>query len=226
MLRVGVTTTSDGFPRWARALSNAGFEPVALPCIEIRPTDELPRARSGAAKADLLLITSARTVAFLWPDGGMPPTPVAAVGPATAQAVTNAGGLVSITGRGDSDALIDGLAGHLTGRTILFPGAAGTDAGRAVRLTEMGAEVDVVPVYETLPIAPAGDPVDGTCFASPSAVRGWLLSRTFEELGVVAAIGPVTAAELERHGVTPIEPTVPSLEALASALSATLERSS
>lgn len=226
MLRVAVTTTADGFARWAGPLSDQGFEPVALPCITIRPTMDLARARLHAVGADLLVLTSPRTVRFLWPEGGMPSTPVAAVGRATSEAVIEAGGEVALTGDGDADAVVDGLAGNVAGRTVAFLGAASADPARAARLASFGADVLTVAVYETFPIPPATETVDAACFGSPSAVRGWSISRTFEELDVVAAIGPVTAAELERHGVTTlVQPSVPSLEALASALSATLERS-
>ncbi len=77
-----------------------------------------------------------------------------------------------------------------------------------------------VAVYRTRPCPPPQDPIEAVAFASPSAVRGWLLARDLNDVQV-AAIGPTTAAELERAGHPPEvlaeEPHVTSLaEALAT----------
>ena len=67
--------------------------------------------------------------------------------------------------------------------------------------------------YTAVPIGPGPDPVDGAVFGSPSAVAGWLSARTLDELAVVAAMGPTTAAALEHAGrPADIVPVPPSLD--------------
>lgn len=226
-MRVAVTTTSDAFHRWAEPLARHFFEPVSLPCIEIRVAgeDHLERARMAAADGDLVLLTSPRSVRLLWPEGAMPSVPAAVVGSATGAAVEAAGGTISVTGDSDGDGLVDRLVGDVAGRRIVFPGARSADPARARRLREAGATVESYTVYETVPIAPTDDPVDAVVFGSPSAVRGWMLSRTLEGVSPVAAIGETTAEELWRVAREPdFVPSSPSVEAMVDGLAAIMER--
>jgi uroporphyrinogen-III synthase len=161
----------------------------------------------------------------LWPDGGMPGVPVAAVGPATARAVIKAGGLVAVEGRRGSRALVEDL-GTVRGRVVVFVHAAGASADTADRLAAKGAVVDAHAVYRTRPIPPGDALVDSVAFASPSAVDGWLLARSLEGM-VVASVGETTASYLEGRGhrsdVVATRPTFPSLaDALAGRM---IERS-
>lgn len=222
---VAVTTTADGFERWAEPLGRQGLEPVSLPCIEVRPTARLDEARAEAGRADWLMITSARVVSLLWPDGSMPSVQTAAVGEATAGAVRDAGGTVTVTGDDDGDRLVDLLVHRVGEQRVVIPHGQRADPGRHERLRRAGADVVAVAVYETVPIPPAPEPVDGAVFASPSSVEGWSLSRSFQQLERIGAIGRVTAASLRRHGVeSPVVADRPTPERLAVALSATLER--
>lgn len=220
-IRVAVTTTADSFNRWKLPLESAGLEPVPLACIAIRPESkaELAAARVRAADADLLLITSARTVRLLWPEGGMPATPAAVVGDATAQAVEKAGGSVGVRGGGDGDDLVDLMVDGLKGKRIFFPAARDADPFRARRLSAAGARVETQVAYTTVPVAPGPDPVDVAVFGSPTTLAGWLLSRTLDELRLVAAMGAVTAAALRERGREPdVVPKRPSVEAIAREL--------
>lgn len=225
--KVAVTTTADRFGRWAEPLDRHGFEPVSLPCIEIRPKGGLDKVRTEAADADWLMITSARVMDLLWPDGDMPAVPAAVVGEATAAAVLASGGTVGLTGDDDGDRLVDLLAPRVRESRVLIPHGERADAGRHERLRRAGADVMAVAVYETVPIPPGGASVDGAVFASPSAVEGWSLSRSFRPLERIGTIGTVTAAALRRHGIeSPVVAERPTPERLAAALSATLERTS
>lgn len=226
-MRVAVTTTSDSYDRWAKPLARRSFEPVSLPCIEMRVAGDghLERARMAVAGADLVLLTSPRAVRLLWPEGEMPSVPAAVVGPATGAAVEAAGGTVSVTGDSNGDGLVDRLIEDVAGRRIVFPGARSADPARVRRLREAGAAVEPFTVYETVPIAPADDRVDAAVFGSPSAVRGWILSRTLEEVSPVAAMGETTAAELRRAAREPdIVPSWPSVEAIVDGLVAIMEK--
>ncbi len=219
-MRVGITTAADAYERFAPAFLACSLQPMSLPCIAIETTGErnAAAARNHAATADLMFVTSARSITHLWPHGGMPDTPVAAVGPATAAAVRNAGGHVLEVGDSGSHALTDILAQRIRGKSVAYPHAAGADPEVVRRLERAGAAVKAVTVYRSRPCPPPPDPVDAVVFASPSAVRGWLLARDLYGIRV-AAIGPTTAAELERRGRPPdaVAPE-PHLSSLAEAL--------
>lgn len=224
--KVAVTTTADRFARWAEPLDRHGFEPVCLPCIEIRPTPWLDQARTEAADADWLMLTSSRVMDLLWPDGDMPAVPAAVVGEGTAAAVRAAGGTVVLIGDGDGDRLVDLLAPRVGERRVTILHGLRADAGRHERLRRAGADVMALAVYETVPTAPSVTPVDGAVFASPSSVEGWSLSRSFQALEPIGTIGAVTAAALRRHRVSPVVAERPTPEHLALAMSATPERTS
>ncbi|MFP3914058.1 MAG: uroporphyrinogen-III synthase [Actinomycetota bacterium] len=221
-MTVAVTTTRAAYPRWSGPLRQEGLDPVSLPCIEIRPTGRLREARQEAAAADWLVLTSPRAVSVLWPEGGMPPVPAAVVGGGTARAVRQAGGEVALVGDGDGRRLAQVLGGRVSGGTLLFLHGTRADAGRFSGLA--GVDVRAMAVYETIPLPPAPDPVDGAVFGSPSAVEGWTMSRTLGDLAVVAAMGPVTARALHGLGVDDVvTPPRPGIESVARTLSATLE---
>lgn len=227
--RVAVTTTADRYHRIAANLESLGLEPVMLPCIEVAaaPHEVLREAREEAARADWLLMTSARTVSVLWPDGGMPEVPIAAVGPRTAAAVVNAGGQLELVGEGGGEAIASRLDGLVRGRSVFFPHASGADPATASALGKGGATVHSVVVYETRSIPPKDDPVDAAMFGSPSAVRGWLQSRSLEGL-VIGAIGTTTSSALKEHGHPPdVMPRQPSFSRLSQLMAEKLgERSS
>lgn len=227
--RVAVTTTRDRYPPLAARLEALSQEPVMLSCIEAIPEPEevLSRAREDASRADWLLLTSARTVRFLWPEGGMPRVPVAAVGPLTAAAVGEAGGETELMGDAGGSEMAVLLKALVAGRSIFFPHASRSDPTIASALRGAGATVDTAVVYEITPLAPGADPVDAVLFGSPSAVTGWFLSRNLDDL-VVGAIGDTTAAAVARHGRQPdVVPSRPSFDLLARLVARQLrERSS
>lgn len=224
MRRLGVTTTRHRAMTLASAVRAQQCEPVLLPCIEVvpRPADELEKARDLAGSADRMVVTSPRTVATLWPQGDMPRVPVAAVGERTAEAVERAGGTVVLTGEAGADALIAGLPEDWSGLDVFFPhgSAAGPMPTHRVRPTAMA-------VYDTIPIAPEDDPIDAAIFGSPSAVAGWVMSRSLEDL-VLGAIGRTTAESLAAHGHSPhVVPDHPGYETLIALVATHLtERSS
>lgn len=228
MFRVGITTTRDRASRLSGLARGHGLEPVLLPCIEVipAPNDELSIARSQAVKADWLLVTSSRAIDIMWPNGGMPETPVAAVGSPTAELAEQADGRVAVVGDGGAEDLVDELAGQISGKSVFFPHASGADLSALAKLGEAGAEVAASPVYETRPMAPEADPVDAVMFGSPSAVSGWCRSRTLGDL-VLAAIGETTKEALVAQGHHPhVIPPHPDYELLISLLAAHLRERS
>lgn len=218
MTRLAITTSRDLAARAATAFAAHEFEPVILPCIEVTPGEPqvLAHLRRQARRADWLLVTSARTVAAMWPRGGMPAAAVAAVGGHTAAAVARAGGRVQLQGRSGGYDLIDRLGRTLEGRRVVFPHASGADPA-IIGLLEATAEAVVHGVaYRVDPIAPEATPVDAVAFASPSAVEGWLSARSLDDL-LIGAIGPTTARRLDGRGhPADAVPDRPGFERLAA----------
>lgn len=220
MTRVAVTTAVDRQERVAGLMRAVGLEPVALPCIEIRAADEsvLDSARRAAVTADALVLTSTRTVRLLWPDG-MPPTPVWAVGTATAGAVERAGGRVAEVGTAGAASIVRRVP-HMPEATVVFPHAAGSDDAVVNLLAERVGTLHESTVYTAVPIGPASTSVDAVAFMSPSAVDGWCTTRTLEGL-VVGAIGRTTADALRRRQVDPqVVPMTPDVVMLARGIAA------
>jgi uroporphyrinogen-III synthase len=221
--RVAVTASREQAPRVAEAMTGHGLDPVVLPCISIRPTrsEELAGLRERAAEADLILITSARTVSVTWPRGGMPAVPVAAVGPSSARAVRDAGGEVAFVGSGGAAELVSGL--EVDGMNVVFPHARAADPATVATLTRMGATVHAVPVYDTVAIAPGPDRVEAVAFGSAMSVAGWCLSRSLDGV-LVGAIGRSTAAAVRQRGVLrPLVPERPGFMELAGLMARRLD---
>lgn len=227
MIRVAITTVSDAAERIGRLATEAGLAPVSLPCIRtvVSPPGILDPMRSASESADWLVFTSQRAVAAMWPNGGMPAHPgVAAVGTATARAVTAAGGRVEVTGTGGAAALRSLLRGRLGGKTVVFPYARAADPATVEMLQSEAGAVVAGPAYDTVPVAPATDPVDAVIFGSPSALEGWLLTRGLSGI-VVAAMGETTAAAVHASGREPdVVPPIPGAAAVVAALATYLHR--
>jgi len=215
-LRVALTSTPDRARALGQSLRQQGLQPVSLPCIEViaASASTIESARRAAESCDLLVITSARVVEVLWPAGDMPPIEVAAVGTVSAAAADDAGGSVTFVGSGGGADLVAELAGSVGERDVAFPHAAGADPATIETLRNAGARVTAQPIYETRPVAPALDEVDAVVFGSPTAVEGWHLSRTLDDL-VVGVIGHTTAEALGHWGAAPhVIPETPSFHRL------------
>lgn len=222
MIRVAITT--DRFAEAAAPFERVGLEPIALPCIRVELADPgvLAQAREAASGAELVLISSVRTLKILWPNGSMPPVEVGAVGERTAAAVEARGGRVSLLGRSGLLDLVEQAAGRLASSRVVFPHAAGSDPVALEMLREGAAAFRSFEVYRSVPMAPGSAPVRAAVFASPSAVEGWLLSRDLDGL-VVGVIGPTTENAVARHRPPDLIAPQPSHQALAQALASYLE---
>ena len=117
----------------------------------------------------------------------------------------------------------------LLGRTVAVTRARAQASGLAARLRELGAEVVEAPAIRIEPRSvhlPRPDTYSLVCLTSPNAVG--LLFQAMAALDLdaralagaqVAAIGPGTAAELERHGIRPdVVPERSVAESLVEAL--------
>lgn len=201
MPRVALTTTTDRASGLFSVALAHGLRPISLPCIEVTTASEsiLGQARLEIARSDWLVVTSARTVEILWPEGNLPAVEVAAVGRQTATAVARAGGKVSLVGDSGAAELVVSLAGRVAGRYVHFPHGRGANLSNVNALQDAGAMVSTLEVYATTPVPPNSEPVDAAAFGSPSAVEGWFKSRDLEGI-VVAAIGGSTSAALADRG--------------------------
>lgn len=228
MSRLALTTTVDRSRSLAERCEATGLVPVFLPCIEAVPasSEAIERARVEADRADWLVVTSARTVEVLWPSGGMPAVKLAAVGESTAAAIRRAGRSPEAVGDDGASRLVDRIRHEVAGRDVFFPHSTRADQATVDALADAGAVVATASVYDIRSKAPGPDVVDAVVFASPSAVTGWSLSRSFDRVDV-GAIGSTTAAALADMGVTPdVTPPSPSLDDLIGLIAGRLRQRS
>ena len=165
----------------AEALERLGHEAVLCPVLAIEPLGDGVIDTTGY---DWVVITSANAAAeFARRRTGSLPR-VAAIGPATADALAAHGIDVDLV---PSMSTQEGLVAELPrppGR-VLFPGAEGA---RRHLVEELGA--DFVPLYRTIALRPAVAPEgDVVVLASPSAAKAFAELRT--DVPAVS-IGPQT----------------------------------
>jgi uroporphyrinogen-III synthase len=222
-LRVVVTRAEHQSEGLAAAFERAGARVELLPLLEVvPPADPRPLARAAGdlASYDWLVFTSANAVeAFLPLTGPLRSgLRIAAVGPATAAALRAFGSEPHLTARkAEAEGLAADLAPRIAGRRVLLPQAADARPLLLQELKEAGAEAVAVVAYDKRlpPEAPARaaelfatTPIGWVTFTSPRIVRHFVelfgadWERRRGELRAVS-IGPVTSAELRRHGVEP-----------------------
>ena len=126
---VAVTTSADRAAAAAIPFTMAGLQPVELPCIEIEPVydDLIAAVRASALEADLMVVSSRRTLDILWPDRDLPDCAFAAVGRTTARSIRDAGGKVAFTGTEGAMDLADLIVASVGGKTVIWPHANGAD---------------------------------------------------------------------------------------------------
>jgi uroporphyrinogen III methyltransferase/synthase len=155
-----------------------------------------------------------------------------AIGPKTAEAVERFGlRLDLVPGEYRAEAILEALgADAMKGRRVLLPRALEARDILPDTLRQWGAEVDVVPAYETVLPAHQSAPVlealragevDCLTFTSSSTVSNFFQMFSREEImpalqGVtIACIGPITAQTAEKFGlkvdIMPADYTIPGL---------------
>ena len=222
-LRVVVTRAEQQSEGLAAAFERAGARVELLPLLEVVPPADprpLERAAAEAGSYDWIVFTSSNAVeAFLPLTGPLHETVrIGAVGPATAEALRHFGIDPDLTARkAEAEGLAAELASQVAGKRVLLPQAADARPALLAGLREAGAEAAAVVAYDKRlpPDAPAhavelfaATPIGWVTFTSPRIVRHFveLLGADWErrkgELRAVS-IGPVTSAELRRHGIEP-----------------------
>jgi uroporphyrinogen III methyltransferase / synthase len=232
--RVLVTRAREQASALTDLLIARGAEPIEFPVIKIAPlaeTSGLDAALSAVGSYHWVIFTSANAVPVVVDRldalgldarvfGG---AKVAAIGPATAEAVRRQLGVRAdfVPGEAVAEAVLAGWPdAEMAGKRVLLPRASEARELLPEKLRERGAIVDVVPVYETVLDDSEADSVrerlrrgevDVLTFTSSSTVRNFARAAALsaEELAelsrscLVAAIGPVTADTAREHGLTP-----------------------
>ncbi|MGV8074519.1 MAG: uroporphyrinogen-III C-methyltransferase [Syntrophobacteraceae bacterium] len=241
--RIVVTRSREQASDFKAALVEAGAQCIEFPTIEIKPPsswEPLDAAIAKLSSYDWAIFTSVNGVRYfvdrLWDSGldvrELKGVRLAAIGPKTADELRKFGmrpDLVPEEYR--AEALIDGLSGEdLKGKSILLPRALVARDVLPETLCRLGANVDVVPAYQTvLPTSQSGEilnrlrlgTIDCLTFTSSSTVSNFFALIEKEELillparPAIACIGPVTAQTAEGYGletdVIPSEYTIPGL---------------
>jgi uroporphyrinogen III methyltransferase/synthase len=207
-------------------LEALGAVPLVLPLIEILPPDSWAAVDDRIARLgefDWLVFTSANGVRFLFermrttvPDAPTVRPRLAAIGPSTAEALTEFGlkaDLVPAEYR--SESLAAALAERAAGRRILLARA---DRGRDILFAELSkvADVDQVVVYRQTDPAVGGGPehdalcrgeIDFVTLTSANVARALVRSldpvarnRVFAGHMRLVTISPVTSAAVKELG--------------------------
>ena len=228
--RVVVTRARAQAGELSRELEALGAEVHEFPTIEIRPPEDfgpLDAAIRDLDSFDWLIFTSVNGVeAFIQrlshhgldlravPRGAK----IAAIGPATAERVREAGlGVEIVPEEYRAEALIGALSGaSLAGRRVLIPRAKLAREVLPERLREAGAGVVVPPAYESVPSSEgkeelerrleAGE-VDCVTFTASSTVENFVRAFGGDDVGRllsgtrVVCIGPITADTARGRGI-------------------------
>jgi len=247
--RVVVTRARAQASGLATTLRELGAEVVELPAIRVEPrldSDAVRDAVAALGEYALVCLTSPNGVRLLFEalaecarggDGGESPArgsgaprdaralagaTVAAIGPGTARALAAHGIAADVVPeRFVAESLVEALSGvEVEGRRVLVARAAQARDVLPDALRERGAEVDVVPLYETVREQPdeaaieAARGADYVTFTSSSTVTNLTeaLGDRFPAAARVVSIGPITSeaaraaglrvdVEAERHDV-------------------------
>jgi uroporphyrinogen III methyltransferase/synthase len=217
----------------AATLRDLGAEVVELPAIRIEPRTDSAEVREAIARISeysLICLTSPNGVGMLFEAlaaagldaRALAGATVAAIGPGTARALAKQGIAADVVPeRFVAEALVEALVGvEVDGRRVLVARAAEARDVLPDSLSERGAEVDVVALYETVREEPDAETVeaaqgaDYVTFTSSSTVANLTdaLGERFPSGARIVSIGPVTSeaahaaglkvdVEAERHDV-------------------------
>jgi uroporphyrinogen III methyltransferase / synthase len=214
---VAVTRARAQASGLAARLRLLGAEVVEAPAIKIVPLEVELGDLSGY---DLVCLTSPNGVHLLFDAlartgrdaRSLAGAKVAAIGPGTAAALREHGVIADVVPeKFTAEGLVDALAGQ-PARRVLVARAAEAREVLPDALRERGAQVDVIPLYETVAEALSPDEVDAALaadyvtFTSSSTVKFFseaVGERISELRGRLVSIGPVTSVALREHGLAP-----------------------
>ena len=248
---VVVTRAREQASGLAAQLADLGAEVIQFPTIDIKPLEDYSSVRNLGAY-DWLIFTSANGVKCFWERleaqgldaRALYGLQVAAIGPATAQAVRTHGIAPDFVPEAYiAESVAEGLIGlGMDGKKVLLPRAREAREVLPEELRKAGAQVDVLPVYETVPAAAHRDEVlqrleagtlDAVTFGSSSTVDNFFAQIPADTIRnqpegkrvKFASIGPVTTKTLAKYGFAcDIQPEDFTIPALVKALTAHYEK--
>jgi len=229
--RILITRSREQAADFAAKLREVGAHPVLFPVITFIPLPRAPLEKALQAIDDYswLIFTSVNGVEFFFAAyDGQPLPPVAAVGSATLARLEALGIRVDFVPERFTGAELAAGLGRLDGRRVLLPRASKGRPEIVTGLQEQGAQVDDIPLYDTVTATPSAaawaelaQGFDVITFTSPSSVRNFMKIAGAEwrphlhTQAKVACIGPSTAAEAQKFelpvAITPPEYTINGL---------------
>jgi uroporphyrinogen-III synthase len=179
-MQVFITRPAEQYGRTAAVVSAAGHEPVAAPLMKMVFTNPV----IDWAGVSLIAITSRHGAVVLAKAGAPPQTPVLAVGPGTAEALSGAGITAADVAQSSGADLLPRLAArwaggriiHLSGRAVSFDLVA---AGQA-----QGLPIERIVGYDAAPKMALPNPLAiglatltcaGICFFSPRSAQTFVV---------------------------------------------------
>lgn len=223
-------------------LTVLGAEPVVFPTIEISALEDtslIDQAINRLNTYQWVIFTSVNGVSAFWQrltalgkeSSAFAGVQVAAIGPATAQALMEKGVQPALVpDEYVAEAILPGL-GNVRGQRVLLPSAEIARKALVDALQNHGALPEEIAIYHTLPSQPDSQAlaelekgVDIATFTSSSTVQNFfaLLGGRASELlkgAVIACIGPITAETAQKLGlVVDIVPKDYTVDGLVEAL--------
>ena len=225
--RVVVTRAAEQSAQLVEELKARGAVPVMLPMVAFAPPDNfqpLDEAIRGLRGFAWVLLTSQNALRALRERcaalnldlyAAFSGVKIAAVGPATAEAVEKAGLRVAYTAsKHQGTALAEELAHDVRGKRVLLPRSDRANPELVEVLQRLGAKITEVCAYKTVRPEQSGADAtaltkhaDAVLFFSPSAVhhlQELVGNETFADLSrrsLFVAIGPVTEEALRKAHV-------------------------
>lgn len=224
--RVLITRPAHQTEQFINHLRTLGADPVLFPTTRIVPDfDQLIRLRRELEQLDQyqwVIFTSQNAVNLFWEEfqksectfDNLKNLKIAAIGPATRQALNECGIAVDAMPEKFIGEEIVNTLGNIEGNYILLPRAEGAREELLKVLIQNKAIVHEFPLYKSITNSP--DPqawkelekgVDFVTFTSASTVHGFFdllgdRAKTFLSKTIIACIGPITANALEPYGIT------------------------
>jgi len=203
-MTVFISRELNNYGSFHTILSSAGHEVQGTSLIHLEPM-----LFAQPPLADWLFFASANAVSFFfnrqramhWP---IPAPKIAALGPATAEAIKKIGVQSDFCGTGDPEETAMAFAAEAAGQKVLFPAA--SHSRQSVQRLLAGL-VDGLhwSVYDNRPIhAPPRSTADVLVFTSPMNAINYLEHHTVLPGQKVVAIGNTTAETLRGKGIVSV----------------------
>ena len=227
--RIVVTRPEAQSGPMVAGLQHLGAQVVPFPVVRIEPQKRVPgldAALRNLSAYDWILFTSVNGVTIFWehlqrcnlPAEAMQEINIAAIGPATGEALRRRGAEVAyIPEVFVGEALGEGLP-KVAGSRIMLPRAAESRSVLPDILRRRGGRVDEFHLYKAIQVYPDAEALaalrgklDALTFTSPSTVRHFMQVMNSADLDptalpgspVVACIGPITAQAAQSAGLNP-----------------------